>query len=78
MQSICEVLMCLYSIVTEYNGQLQALHAQIDDDRYDKAECGAAGQPTLDLFKQLQGYVSLSRMQSICAVLMCLYSIATE
>ena len=51
MQSICAVLMCLYRIATEYNGQLQALHAQIDNDRYDMTECGAAGQPTLDLIR---------------------------
>ncbi len=34
--------MCLYSIATEYNGPLEAAHAQIDDDRYDMVECGAA------------------------------------
>ncbi len=54
MQSICAVLISLYHIATEYNGQLQAAHAQIDNDRYDMAECGAAGQPTLDLSDQLQ------------------------
>ena len=46
--------MCLYSIATEYNGPLEAAHAQIDDDRYDMVECGAAGKPTLDLSDQLQ------------------------
>ncbi len=47
--------MCLYSIATEYNGPLEAAHAQIDDDRYDMVECAAAGKPTLDLSDQLQG-----------------------
>ncbi len=47
--------MCLYSIDTEYNGALEAAHAQIDDDRYDMVECGAVGKPTLDLSDQLQG-----------------------
>ncbi len=47
--------MCLYSIATEYNGPLEAAHAQIDDDRYDMEECGAAGKPTLDLSDQLRG-----------------------
>ncbi len=45
--------MCLYSIATEYNGPLEAAHAQIDDDRYDMVECGAAGKPTVDLSDQL-------------------------
>ena len=39
--------MCLYNIATEYNGPLEATHAQIDVDRYDMVECGAAGKPTL-------------------------------
>ena len=47
--------MGLYSIATEYNGPLEAAHAQIDDDRYDMVECGAAGKPTLDLSDQLHG-----------------------
>ena len=48
--------MCLYNIATEYNGPLEAAHAQIDDDRYDMVgECGAAGKPTLDLSDQLRG-----------------------
>ncbi len=54
MQSIFAVLICLYRIATEYNGQIHAAHAQIDNDRYDMAECGADGQPTLDLSDQLQ------------------------
>ena len=41
--------MCLYSIATEYNEPLKAAHEQIDDDRYDMVECGAAGQFTLTL-----------------------------
>ena len=47
--------MCLYSIATEYNGPLEAAHAQNDDDRYNMVECGAAGKPTLDLSDQLRG-----------------------
>ncbi len=39
--------MCLYSFATEYNGPLEAAHAQIVDDRYDMVECGAAGKPIL-------------------------------
>ncbi len=46
--------MCLYHIATKYNGQLQAAHVISVDNRYDMAECGAAGQPTLDLSDQLQ------------------------
>ncbi len=41
--------MGLNSIAAEYNKQLEAAHAQIDDDRYDMVECGAAGKPTLHL-----------------------------
>ena len=55
--------MCLYSIATEYNGPLEAAHAQIDDDRYDIVECGAAGKPTLDLSDQLRG-CSIAPMHS--------------
>ncbi len=29
----------------EYNGPYEAAHVDIDDDRYDLAECGAAGWP---------------------------------
>ena len=47
--------MCLYGIVNKYNGPLEAAHAQIDDDRYDMVECGAAGKPTLDHSNQLRG-----------------------
>ena len=47
--------MCLYNIATEYNGPLEAALAQIDDDRYDMVEFGAAGKPTLDLSDQLHG-----------------------
>ena len=53
-QSFFDVLMCLYSIATDYNGPLEAAHAFIiDDDRYDMVGRGAAGQPTLDLSDQL-------------------------
>ncbi len=34
--------MSLHSIATEYNGPLEAAHAHIDDDRYDKVNCYAA------------------------------------
>ena len=47
--------MCLYSIATEYNGTLEAAHAHSDDDGYDMVDCGAAGQPQLDLLDQLRG-----------------------
>ena len=47
--------MCMYSIATEYNGPLEAAHAQIDDDRYDMVECGVADKPTLELTDQLHG-----------------------
>ena len=49
--------MCLYSIATEYNGPLEAAHAQIDDDRCDMVECATAGHlaPNLDLSYQLRG-----------------------
>ncbi len=37
------MLMCLYSIATDYNGSLEAAQAHIDDDRYDMIiECGSA------------------------------------
>ncbi len=54
-QSVCIVLMCLHSIATEHNGTQKAAHANIDDDRYDMDEYGAAGQPRLDLSDQLRG-----------------------
>ena len=41
--------MSLYSIATEYNGPLEAGHAHIDDDRYDKDNCYASNQRTSDL-----------------------------
>ena len=47
--------MNMYRIATDYNGPLEAAHAQINDDRYDLVECGATGQPTLDLSEQLRG-----------------------
>ncbi len=47
--------MCLYSIATEYYGALEAAHAHSDDNKYDMVQCGAAGEPTLDLSDQLQG-----------------------
>ena len=53
--SVWAVLMCLFSIATEYNGPLEAAHAQIGDDRYDVVVCGKCGQPTLDLSDQLRG-----------------------
>ena len=47
--------MSLYSIAAKYNGPLEAAHAHIDDDRFDMANCGAAGQLQLDLSDQLRG-----------------------
>ena len=47
--------MCLYAIAAKYNGTLEAAHVNIDDERYDLAQSGAAGQPTLDLSDQLRG-----------------------
>ncbi len=32
-------------IANKCNGTLEAAHVSIDDDRYDVAECGAAGRP---------------------------------
>ena len=46
--------MSLYSIANKYNGPLEAAHAHSDDDRYDLAECDAAGQLKLDLSDQLR------------------------
>ena len=45
---------CFYTIAAKNNGTLEAAHARIDDDRYDMVECGAAGQPKLDLSDQLR------------------------
>ncbi len=41
--------MTLYSTTTKYDGLLEAAHAHIDNIDYDTVECGAAGQPKLDL-----------------------------
>ena len=59
--------MCLYSIATEYNGPLEAAHAQIDDDRCDMVECAAAGDlaPNLDLSYQLRS-CSFASTMTIC------------
>ncbi len=46
--------MCLSTIVTKYNGPLEAAHAYIHDDRYDIDQFVAAGQPRLDLSDQLR------------------------
>ncbi len=40
------LFMCLFSIVTKYNGPLEVSHVHIDYDRYDIVECGATGQLT--------------------------------
>ena len=56
--------MCLYTITAEYNGPLEAAHANSDDDRYDLVECGAAGKPTLDLSHQLRGCIFTSTQAS--------------
>ncbi len=37
--------MSFVPIATKCNWPLEATHVSIDDDRYDVAECGAAGQP---------------------------------
>ena len=37
-QSTCAVQICLMDIVAKYNGNSEAAHAHIDDDRYDMAE----------------------------------------
>ena len=47
--------MSLHSITADYNGPLEAAHVSNDDDWSDLVECGAAGQPTLDLSEQLRG-----------------------
>ena len=56
--------MCLYSITTDYNEPLEAAHARNDDDIYDLVDCGAAGQPTLDLSDQLRD-CSIASVQAI-------------
>ncbi len=53
--AVLAVLMCLHSIIAEYNGPLEAAHAYIADDKYDMVVCGVACQPTLDLSDQLRG-----------------------
>ena len=47
--------MSLCSIAADYNGPLEAAHTHTDGERYDLLECGAAGQPTLDLSHHLRG-----------------------
>ncbi len=47
--SIIEALMCFITICTKYNAPLASVNGDSDDDRYDIAGCGAAGQPRLDL-----------------------------
>ena len=56
--------MCMSSITTNYNGPLEAAHAHSDDDRYDRVQYGAVGQPKLDLSDQLRGY-SIASTQAI-------------
>ena len=56
--------MCLYSITADYNEPLEAAQAHIDDERYDRVQCGAAGQPKLDLLDQLRG-CSIASTQAI-------------
>ncbi len=48
--------MLVYTIATKYNGQLEAAHARIDDDRYDMVDCSAACQLQLDLSVQLHDH----------------------
>jgi len=56
--------MSFFTIANEYKEPLEAAHARIDDDRYDLVECGAAGQPTLDLSNQLRD-CSIASAQAI-------------
>ena len=46
--------MNLVYTTTKYNKQLEAAHVHTNDDRYDVAECDAAGRPKLDLSDKLQ------------------------
>ena len=50
------MLKSLFGITADYNGPLEEARANVDDDRYDMVECGAAGQPepVLDLSYQLR------------------------
>ena len=41
-------------ITTKYHGPLEAAHVHMYHDRYDMAECDAAGRPKLDLSDKLQ------------------------
>ena len=77
-QSVCAVQMSLYSIAAKYNGPLEAAHACFDDDRCDMDICRAAGQLQLDLQISHEAVASLLPKQSVCAVQMSLYSIATK
>ena len=36
--------MSFYGITADYNGPLKQVNAHTDDDRYDMAQCGAAGE----------------------------------
>ncbi len=42
MSAVAAALKKKYSLAIEYNGPLEAAHAHIDDDRYDKVNCYAA------------------------------------
>ncbi len=42
-------------VAIKKKGPLEAAHAQINDEKYDMVECGAAGKTTLDLSDQLHG-----------------------
>jgi len=77
-QSIWAVLMWLYSIATKYNGPLEAVHAHIDYDRYDMVEWEQTSSSNWTSQMSYVVVASLLRSQSIWAVLMCLYSIATK
>ena len=50
------MLIYFVAIITKYVGPLATVHAHIDDDRQNMAECSAAGQPKLDLSDQLQDF----------------------
>ena len=47
--------MCLYDIAAKYNEPIEAAYANIDDNRYNIVERGAAGQLKFDLPDQSRG-----------------------
>ena len=47
----CAVQMSFYGITVDYNGPLKLVNAHTDDDRYDMAQCGAAGESLIGPLK---------------------------